>query len=240
MRWLRLDSHCDSAASRRLMISVHLPKTGGTSFRKLLEDRFGKGLRTIYGKKPFNLMREQRCAKALADAHAERDAAHDGVQCIHGHFLPARFLLLRERRNLVFVTWMRHPVDRLVSDYRFTLRHYDAATAPPFQKRILNEEWSFERYALCEELRDFYIQYLWAFPLEYFDFIGIAEHSAEDFAEFQQRYFGGGTECPRLNARPDAPEPVDAALRRRIEAHHAGDMEWYAKALSLRAKRLKG
>jgi hypothetical protein len=222
------------------MISVHLPKTGGTSFRKLLENRFGKGLRTIYGEKPFNLTREQRYAKALADAHAERDAAHDGVQCIHGHFLPARFLLLRERRNLVFVTWMRHPVDRLVSDYRFTLRHYDAATAPPFQKRILTEEWSFERYALCEELRDFYSQFLWAFPLEYFNFIGIAEHSAEDFAEFQQRYFDGGEECPRLNARPDAPEPVDPALRRRIEAHHAGDMELHARALSLRAKRLKG
>lgn len=223
-----------------MMISVHLPKTGGTSFRQLLESRFGNGLRTIYGEKPFNLSRERRYAKVLADAQVERDAAHQGVECVHGHFLPARFLLLREKRNLVFVTWMRHPVDRLVSDYRFTLRHYDAATAPPFQKRILTEEWSFERYALCDELRDFYSQHLWAFPLEYFDFIGIVEHSAGDFVDFQRRYLGGGTECPRLNARPDAPEPVDPALRRRIETHHAGDMELYARALSLREKRFFG
>jgi hypothetical protein len=223
-----------------MLISVHLPKTGGTSFRKLLEERFGPRLRTIYGEKPFNRSRIDRCLKTWDDARSEFEADHRGIECVHGHFLPARFLLLREKMPLTFVAWLRHPVDRLVSDYRFTLRAYDPATAPPFQKRILVERWSFERYALCDELRDFYSQYLWAFPLEDFDFIGIAEHSAEDFVEFQQRYLGGGFECPRLNARPDQPESLDPALRRRIEAHHARDLELYARALAMRKHRLQG
>src|SRR5690606_16572684 len=108
--------------------------------------------------------------------------------------------------------------------------------------RMHAEDWSLETFCLAQELRDVYSQFLWAFPLEYFDFIGITEHYEADFTDFSRRYLDGGAVPMRLNvgtAGTDRhPAPLDPALRQRIERFHARDMALYARALAQRAARL--
>jgi hypothetical protein len=219
-----------------MLISVHLPKTGGVSFRAVLEKAMPSGLRRDYGDAPLNTPVPERISAAFRDGLANLGADLSGVQCIHGHFLPVKYLPMASVRGGVdFVTWMRHPVDRLVSHYNYWMRR--PVNAQPFRRRVVEEGWSLERFCLSQELRNLYSQFLYAFPLEYFSFIGITEHYAEDLSEFTRRYLGSGGAVERLNAAPGGGTSVDAALRRRIEEFHADDMALYERALAYRAAR---
>jgi hypothetical protein len=222
-----------------MMISVHLPKTAGTSFRATLEDHFGTGLRSDYDDIPLHKGVAERNLAGLEGAVSNFLKNFDDVACIHGHFLPLKYLLLRDRKPLQFVTWVRHPIDRLLSHYEFWMREYNASAAGPLHRSVVTEEWSLERFCLSEELRDVYSKFLWAFPLEYFDFIGIFEHYAEDHAYFVARHLNCSIPTKWLNAAPQRKrqQALDNGLRRDIEEFHAADMRLYEAAVSLRSRR---
>lgn len=226
-----------------MLVSLHLPKTAGTSFGAALERRFGDTLRRDYGDLPLNTPADTRNASALRAALALDAATLQDVACVHGHFLPVKYLLQAGRREARFVTWMRHPVDRMVSHYRFWRRHSPPSPAYALHWRMHAEDWSLETFCLAPELRDVYTQFLWAFPLEAFDFIGITEHYEADFERFSRRYLDGSAVPERLNVGTagmgEAGQP-DAALRRRIERFHARDMALYTRALALRDAQIAG
>jgi hypothetical protein len=92
---------------------------------------------------------------------------------------------------------------------------------------------------LSEELRDVYAKFLWAFPLEYFAFIGIVEHYAEDHAFFVEHHLCSSALPKTLNAAParERPAKLDTGLRREIEAFHAADMRLYEAAVAMRQHR---
>src|SRR5205085_9196261 len=113
-----------------------------------------------------------------------------GVECIHGHFLPVKYLLLAIRREITFVTWVRHPVQILLSNYYYWRRTYEPDTSPRLHRQIVEEDWSVERFCLSAEMRNLYGQFLWGFPVENFDFIGVTEFYEEDLAYFAKRYLG--------------------------------------------------
>lgn len=225
-----------------LMISVHLPKTAGTSFRATLEAHFGPLLRSDYDDMPLHKGGAERNLASLEGAVANFVGRFDDVACIHGHFLPMKYLLLRDRMPLRFVTWMRHPVDRLLSHYDFWRRGYDPATAGSLHRAVVTQEWSLERFCLSEALRDVYAKFLWGFPLDYFSFIGIVEHYEEDHAAFARDYLGATVPPSRLNAAPprERQAALDVGLRRDIKAFHAADMLLYDTAVAMRSRRAGG
>jgi len=227
--------------SEHLIISVHVPKTAGTSFGHSLKDHFGNSLVLKYGERLFNTPRIFRNQNALQAAIDNVQKDFTGIRCIHGHFLPVQYLLLCSLREVSFVTWMRHPVDRLISDYFHTLRNY-STDAPPFQSRVLTEKWSLGKYCLCEELRNVYHQFFWGFPLEYFDFIGITGHYQADFFYFCNRYLSPDIRIYRenvTNKNPGIPL-LDDSLRKEIEQFHQKDMDLYHRAIEMRNRRMDG
>ncbi len=85
-----------------------------------------------------------------------------------------------------------------------------------------------------------YSQFLWGFPLSYFDFVGVTEHFEADLQFFSRRYFDRDVNLPdRLNASPDdaSEDSIDEDLRARVEAFHARDMVLYRHALAARQER---
>lgn len=222
-----------------MMISVHLPKTAGKSFEAALGARFGERMRADYDTYPINTPATERRRRAVEAclAHADQDFA--GVECVHGHFMPLRYLLLAAKRPLTFVAWLRHPVQRLVSHYHYWQRTYDAAGSPALHRRVVEEGWTLERFCLGDEMRDLYCEFIWGFPLDGFDFVGITEHYDEDLREFAGRYLGRTAQPLRLNSGQNAGTPyeLEPALRQRIENWHARDMRLYQAALAKRAVR---
>ena len=102
-----------------LILSVHIPKTGGTSFRTVLKNVYGSGYLEDY---EWLEQRPEWMKTRFAGMSGEdiRNAL-SGIRCIHGHYAPQKYTLLREVPgvDVRFVTWLRDPVERAVSMYHY-------------------------------------------------------------------------------------------------------------------------
>ena len=90
------------------IVSIHIPKTGGTSFWRVLEH--------IYGPKAV-----QRVFPREYEAEAPISVKR-GIRALHGHF---RYADLGQRVQVAspvkLVTWLRNPVDRVISNYHYRI-----------------------------------------------------------------------------------------------------------------------
>ena len=79
-----------------MLISVHFPKTAGSSFLVALESYFGQGLLQDYADRPINRTALRRNAQAVYAGlrNAVARTGMEKVACIHGHFLPLKYALL--------------------------------------------------------------------------------------------------------------------------------------------------
>lgn len=216
-------------------ISVHLPKTAGSSFRSSLEVLFGDRLHKDYQGSGIALSSLERNRKILTESLTLPKENPKSFDCIHGHFPPAKYLLLNDIEPLTFITWMREPIARMISHYNYWQRAYDSEKSAPHHKQVIEENWSLEEFCLNERFRNIYSKYLWGFPLEYFDFIGITEHYEKDFRYFTKKYFNTELPIKRENAsqRTDTikfnPETLET-----IKKFHSKDIELYQRALNIR------
>ena len=219
-----------------MLVSVHLPKTAGTSFMKSLEEHFGATLMKDYGDLPITMRAYERNHQALEQSiiNSERDFAN--VQCIHGHFLPLKYLLFSVKYPTLFVTWMRNPVERVLSHYYFWKRTYNPDNSPLLQRKMVEEDWSLERFCLGPEVKNLYAQFLWGFPMSYFDFIGITEFYQQDLTYFSQNILGVDLNEKIENVREEKDNRYDIgiSLKKDLEKHHDIDLLIYKKAIEKR------
>lgn len=224
------------------LISVHLPKTAGTSFRASLKARFGDRYQDDYGDGGISVPVKERNRSAVSASAfiAERGLAD--IDCVHGHFLPVKYLPLGKRSDLTFVTWMRDPVARLFSHYHYWQETYDELSAKPHHRQVIEEQWTLEQFCLSEQFRNIYAQYLWGFPLENFGFIGISEHYLEDMLEFSRRFLSAPYAPQYLNptkytvSRPG----LGKSFIQKVRDYHAADVQLYQRALVRRRARCRG
>ena len=231
-----------------MLVSVHLPKTAGTSFRQLLESFFGERLLVDYADRPLHSAIASRRLRALRGA-VSRNLRPDRlreVDAVHGHFLAIKYVRWRGAGQYRRVTWLRDPVERLASHYHYWRRTFDPSSAGGLHRRVVEENWSLEAFCLSPELRNIYRQFLWGVPLARFDFVGITEHFATDIDDFARDLLAPGVlqahHAPEaLNGNPGARSVyvTDADFRLRIERFHAADVRLYQEALTLRRRRLK-
>ena len=228
-----------------MLVSVHMPKTAGTSFRGSLEECFGAAFRHDYQDYPLAHLPEARRRQARAWGEAARAQDFAGVGCVHGHFLPVKYLKLADHLPCTFVTWLREPVARLVSHYHYWQRAYDPGSplVSTLHRRVVEEGWTLQQFCLAPELRDVYSEFLWGFPLDRLDFVGITEFFPEDLRYFSREILGNKVRAQTLNRRPPGAGPGSEALlgdldRPRIEAYHARDVALYRRALQRRIDRL--
>lgn len=217
-----------------VLISLHLPKTAGSSFLASLRGFYGESLLLDYADFPINTPVFKRNRYALKMFVINGIKHHKNVEAIHGHFLPLKYLLCRDAK---FVTWMREPIERLASHYFYWLRSYGLQNAPLLHKRVVEEQWSFERFCLAPELRNFYSQFFWGFPFRRFDFIGITEHYETELEYFSNEFLGATLQVRRENENPNHEKASyfeDKNLREKVERYHSRDVALYKRALDLR------
>ncbi len=222
------------------IISLHLPKTAGTSFKTSLSDHFGARYRDDYADQAISKTPFERCRQALWRSIPIAAKGLEGVSCVHGHFLPVKYRPLGLRQNLTFITWMREPLARLVSHYHYWQASYDPDTAAPHHRQVIEQRWSLEAFCLSEKFRNIYAKYLWHFPLEHFAFIGISEHYEEDFGEFTRRFLSVALSPRRENVAKtvDRQQAVGDEFAQQVRAFHAEDVRLYQRALQMRERRL--
>ena len=231
-----------------MIISLHTPKAGGSSFKQILIEQFGDGFKRDYKDLPLHHTRDERIQTARTYSrrmhwYRRYKFRRRGIECVHGHFMPYKYHRFRRDRNVVFVTWLRDPVERLLSHYHFWLRSINENSGP-LHKRMVEEQWTLEQFCLSEEMRNVYSKFLWKFPVSNFDFIGITESFDEDLRYFVDTYFNGQVldEIPRTNVNPTATgKYADGHPKEFIEKvreWNAEDYSIYESALHMRDQRV--
>lgn len=231
--------------SQPLIISIHMPKTAGVSFRATLEEHFGDGFRHDYADFPLNQTPESRYESAMKAGQAGDKSDFSNTSCIHGHFLPMKYLGLAQARECKFVTWLREPLARLVSHYHYWYLTYDQSSeqTAALHRRVVEESWSLEDFCLSSELRNVYTQFLNGFPVDELDFIGITECYDQDLRYFSEHYLCEKVTARKLNRRPDPAVPIpeeqlSTDFWEAVSAYHSADIELYKMALARRSERV--
>jgi len=223
-----------------MIVSVHLPKTGGRSFQISLKEYFGDSIKLDCGDFLFHKPPYQRNLEAIQKSIviAEKEYPNT-VKCIHGHFMPLKYLLLDTKNKLNFITWMRDPIERLYSHYHYWKNTYHPKKKnADMQLRMVEEKWTIEQFCLSPELKNFYSQFLWGFPFGNFDFIGITEHYEEDLNYFSNRFLNKKLKYRWENKGHIRKYEINQAFRKKLEEHHKYDMDLYKRALKNRKNRI--
>ena len=220
-----------------MLISVHLPKTAGESFFLSLQSVYGENIQRDYSDGPLQKSKLDRNMEALQAAIANVDNEFDGIDCIHGHFMPVKYLILESYWDVQFITWLRNPIDRAISHYFYWKNNYDKKNAGPLQRKMIDEDWDLVRFVFCAELQNFYVQYLWGFPIERFDFIGITERYGKELAYLSEHIIQENLVIHKVNIGKKPNYDITPDLRKEMEKFHCADMELYQKILKKKSKR---
>lgn len=230
-----------------LYVSVHIPKTAGTSFAKSLEQAFAPSeVQLDYQHERDHALVAAQGVEA-AKTHQEwlsppllqlawryrKDLAElpKSIRLVHGHFPARKYHRALTWRKPFYITWIREPFARAISNY-FYWQSFDANTMPdPLVRTILLERWDLETYLFHPALRNYQSLFLKGLPWKRIDFLGVTETFAKDLTTLSQmikRPLKPFVE----NAGPIAnAADKHAHLRDRFLAYHDIDAQLYQYAL---------
>jgi len=154
-----------------MLISVHIPKTGGASFKTLLQSHFGDKMLEVYNDCPMNKNTLFRNISAILSM-IKSTGLSNKYDCIHGHFLPIKYRLIKKKS---YVIWLREPAERLVSRYYHWKRNY-LRNNKNKNRFVKNIDISVKEFCSIKHYQNIYSKYLWGMKIEMFDFIGITEN----------------------------------------------------------------
>jgi hypothetical protein len=202
-----------------MVISIHIPKCAGTSFREILASIYGPHLWLNYG-------------AIFSKADFKPDIVPAKGSCIHGHFFADTFDDYVPQPRLI--TWVRHPVDRVVSNYYHSLRSPDMRDDCC---RLLHENrLTLRQYAELDWMRNLATRYLARKPIEAFTFVGVSERFDESLQVFGRTFnWVIRSHGPCLNTNPDRttaryllpPGDYDYIL-----SLNQSDLAWYNSAMA--------
>ncbi len=209
------------------IISVHIPKTAGTSLRNMMLQHYGS---------------DKVCTHYpdSSEVDGTREIT-DKTKVIHGHFLIEEYLELYPEiatDQVKKIAWLRHPVTRLMSHYFYNKKY-------PFSIRQDMNKLSLLDYAQLPWKQNEMYKYLAGVALEDYYFIGIQEFFAEDLRELQT-LMGWHNINTNIRDNSSVSEQYYHLIKETLSqpkvlaeiiSLNAEDMDLYEQALSLRGKR---
>ena len=106
-----------------MLISIHVPKTAGSSFRSSLQEAFGDRMLLHYSTQPISSYMRDKAARLRCKFNVScRSGAFRRYEAIHGHFVADTFNSLPFPKR--FCIFLRRPVERVISHYLFWKKFY--------------------------------------------------------------------------------------------------------------------
>lgn len=217
-----------SLGDEDLLVSIHVPKTGGITFREILEDLAQGHVAHDYDDRPLAPASPwKRLRQRL-----RRPTLPPGTRVVHGHFVATKYW--KRYPNARYLAWFREPVERLASHYYYWQREPDLENATC--RRLLDEKLSLVEFASIPEMRNVHARFLGAVPVEALAFVGITEAYDASLELFRRDF------CPERpvaaserNTNPDragAHYELEPADREAVAALNRHDLEVYEQALA--------
>lgn len=96
---------------KQIILSTHIPKTGGTTFKEILK--------MVYGDKCIWALQSHSAINAYEQI---KHLDFSNIDIIHGHFSYGLHELLPKGFEYKYITFLRNPIERLLSYHNFILR----------------------------------------------------------------------------------------------------------------------
>lgn len=210
------------------IISIHIPKTAGTSFYSILQQVYGDELSICFRRRDYMAVKDQPGGLAAA--------LGGNVKVLHGHFKYSEIASLHRTHQAQLICWMRDPIQRVVSNYRFFKSLFDHPERNPanyeLNKHRISE--TLLTYAEREETRNRMHHFLEGIPLSDFLFIGMQETFHADIERLGQLLDWPAVQIPFLNKTPHAPAPLDVGVEQQLIQWNLADIALYIEACRLR------
>jgi hypothetical protein len=213
-----------------VILSIHIPKSGGTSFGHLLESTFGARLLRDYGDRVgLNSPEEnRRRAARIAEARGRRDELLRDYDVIHGHYTTDKYAGLFS--NARFVAFFREPCQQTMSQYEYFLRHPEIDN--PAVK--LFHEVRATRAKFIAGCGNQQAVYLGTMELNEFAVVGLMEQCERSVALFEavfgRKLFRDAAHANANPHREGEPYEIDPELHRAVGQYRAADVEVYRRA----------
>lgn len=223
-----------------MLLSIHIPKAAGNSFREALMHRFKGRFIKDYGDWAGFDTPEARARRAQreASARAHRDTLLANYDVIHGHFIADKYLGLFPVED--FVAFFRDPYQQTIAHYNFLLRNPQRQHP---EARIFHEaKMSIHDYLEWDAFHNQQSQFLGSLTIDDLSFVGLSDQYPKSLALFrdivghdpgEQRFENVNTE------RGESDYHVDPDVRRLIERYRAADLELYARAQEIFARQCR-
>jgi hypothetical protein len=195
-----------------MILSIHIPKTAGTTFRELLQRHFREAICLHY----YHPM--DYTGRPLSEVPSV-------VECIHGHFGAQKFLSCYFDADLV--TWLRDPIERVVSEYEHLKRSPDPDSG---LSQLISRGASLIEFAEHPYARDTQTRYFDGVDAARFAFVGVSEKFDLELERFQEVTGIALPKGHRVNVNPAKKAQrytVSSFELAKLEQLNAQDVELY-------------
>ena len=216
-------------------VSVHIPKTAGTTLGLVLDRVFRKRVLMDYPDNPLEHLADPQIA-----AHADFVSGY--FRGIHGHFSVERHLTTFPQAKLIAT--VRHPVDRVISQYLHELNDDGSASA---YHRAIRDGMTVVDFAATPGVGDAMTRYLSGVNLADYDLLLLSERLGEGLHVLNYvlgnmdipQHFGVPPVLPRENQGTARARvvPFDQGIRAAIFDRVRADIDTYRQAEALFSRR---
>ena len=150
------------------IISVHVPKTAGSSFLHQLKNLYGvSSVLLDYEDDP---VAKYKSFESLLRSFDNFSPLDPSVRVVHGHFNPVKYSFVE---NAFRLTFLRHPIENIISIFKFWSSHELGSLANPLFHYFKSNKLGIREFALLDEIRYLYSRvYFRGVDLDRFDFVG--------------------------------------------------------------------
>lgn len=210
------------------LISLHIPKTGGTSFYHILKQVYGPAIEISYRR------RDYLAAAELPGGFEQALAV--GTKVLHGHFYYPEVKALHQNSGAKLLCWLRDPIERVRSNYRFFKYLLENPAINP-RNYALNKHRSEEtllEYAALAECQNRMSAFIEGTVVENFFFIGLLEQFSDDVKLLGEALHWGPVTVPHKNVVVAKKNSLSNQDLERLMEWNAADIRLYTKVLKLR------
>lgn len=220
-----------------MILSIHVPKAAGNSFRELLKAKFGDRMMGDYGDwAGFDIPEaNERRAERTREMRLRAPELREKFDVIHGHFVADKYEgLFPDPKYLAF---FRDPYQQAVAHYYFLLRNPQRDHP---EERIFHEnKMTLQDYLSWDAFRNHTSQYLGKIPIEDFAMVGMSAEFPRSLGLFRSIFDLdlGEQRFANVNEERQGTEyEIDAETRKAVDKNRAADIELYRKAKEIFAK----
>jgi hypothetical protein len=220
-----------------MILSLHVPKAAGNSFRELLQPKFGERLMLDYGDwAGFNVPEAiERCNIRMLKMRCRRVELLEKYDAIHGHFVADKYAGLFPCEK--FVAFFRDPYQQALSHYYFLLRN---PQRDHLEEKIFHEaKMTLHDYLRWDAFHNHQLQYLGSISIDDFAMVGLSEEFYRSVDLFNSLFGCELRGDSFLNVNPDhqgAAYPIDPEVRKAVEKYRAADVDLYRRAKEIFAR----